>query len=1025
MPDGRPFFIVLGAGKPFSGIQHSALRNFGGNSRVLDWALNALSQMSPELVFVCGYQAKQVRENYPNFHYVTNLEWKDTRSGWSLLIGLPRENRETFVSYADTLFRPSVVKKMIKVKKDVVIAVDKLWLDRYSGRKKSDLEQCEKVSLSGNAITHLSSAMPIADATAEFIGFVKLSPKAVIFLRDLLKNSHINIGWLKQATLLDMLGLLLSNGFDVGAVDVCGDWAELNESADLAKFILGTKGQSLSRLKDLLTLSQIQDLVSFDVHSWRRNPSGCVEKIQSRLACESVVVRSSALNEDGFSNSHAGAYTSLLNINQRDKKSLISAVERVVSSYEDENLENEILVQPMLTNIVASGVIFSRTLLKGAPYYVVNYDDITGKTDSITSGRSREHKTLFIRRDARVENTQIPPCLAGLLPAVREIESLLGYDRLDIEFAVNEGREFNIFQVRPITVNSDFGTDDDARIFAMLDYAEKAFEEKQVCSPSVVGRRALFGVMPDWNPAEIIGTKPRRLAISLYRMLITDETWATQRAEYGYRDLSSNPLMTTFAGHPYVDVRASFNSFIPVELPDALAERVVNFCLDWLESHPELHDKVEFEVIPTCLSLDFERWENRFTEFAGLEEDEIVIWRKALKRITKRALGRNNNDLASIATLEKRYNTIVSDVSLPLDRAFALLHDARQHGTLSFSHLARSAFVAVTLLRSAVTTKVLSQTAVDAFLRSIRTVGHDFTGDAQKCASGKISWEDFIERYGHLRPGTYEISSQCYRNDPEYYLRPVVEEVLNHKTEVRDDHDGDAWLIERSAFANKLNAIGISCTEESIDTFLRESIEGREYAKFAFTRNLSSALDAICEWGEGLSVDPHLLSEVSIADLSAIHRGQISSVKAHAWLLEKANASRQRRNIIEAIELPPLLCSKDNFVVFQHPISQANYIGNKAIVAQCLDFRNGSRNWNLRGKIVLIPQADPGHDWIFGRHIGGLITMHGGANSHMAIRAAEFSIPAAIGVGELRYSELSAAKKVELDPINRLVRILH
>ena len=36
-----------------------------------------------------------------------------------------------------------------------------------------------------------------------------------------------------------------------------------------------------------------------------------------------------------------------------------------------------------------------------------------------------------------------------------------------------------------------------------------------------------------------------------------DETWAIQRSEYGYRDVRPAPLLVEFAGHPYVDVRAS------------------------------------------------------------------------------------------------------------------------------------------------------------------------------------------------------------------------------------------------------------------------------------------------------------------------------------------------------------------------------------------------------------------------------------------------------------------------------------
>ena len=55
---------------------------------------------------------------------------------------------------------------------------------------------------------------------------------------------------------------------------------------------------------------------------------------------------------------------------------------------------------------------------------------------------------------------------------------------------------------------------------------------------------------------------------------------------------------------------------------------------------------------------------------------------------------------------------------------------------------------------------------------------------------------------------------------------------------------------------------------------------------------------------------------------------------------------------------------------------------------------------DLSGKIVLLEKADPGFDWIFAQEIAGLITCYGGAASHMAIRCAEFGVPAAIGCGK-------------------------
>ena len=47
-------------------------------------------------------------------------------------------------------------------------------------------------------------------------------------------------------------------------------------------------------------------------------------------------------------------------------------------------------------------------------------------------------------------------------------------------------------------------------------------------NPFLMGKRTVYGVMPDWNPAEIIGIRPKPLALSLYSELITDSIWAYQ-----------------------------------------------------------------------------------------------------------------------------------------------------------------------------------------------------------------------------------------------------------------------------------------------------------------------------------------------------------------------------------------------------------------------------------------------------------------------------------------------------------------
>ena len=63
--------------------------------------------------------------------------------------------------------------------------------------------------------------------------------------------------------------------------------------------------------------------------------------------------------------------------------------------------------------------------------------------------------------------------------------------------------------------------------------------------------------------------------------------------------------------------------------------------------------------------------------------------------------------------------------------------------------------------------------------------------------------------------------------------------------------------------------------------------------------------------------------------------------------------------------------------------------------------------------------------YIFSHKIFGLVTKYGGANSHMAIRCAEFGIPAAIGCGEQRFDSLLKANQVHLDCAAGFIVPLH
>jgi phosphohistidine swiveling domain-containing protein len=762
-----------------------------------------------------------------------------------------------------------------------------------------------------------------------------------------------------------------------------------------------SKSKTLQEIENKIDNAIVLPQIAFSYEKYVENPSAIISEISNKgWDKRSLIVRSSDENEDGSENSNAGKFLSIGNINGKD--SLEDAIKSVFKSMGMEK-HKMVFIQPYLENVDISGVVFTLDPNTGGNYFVINYDDNTGRTDTVTNGTGEDLKTLYIfkTRNFVYEKREFEK----LVELCFELEDYFESNTLDIEFAIRDGIIY-LLQVRPLTIGTaNKSISEQEKVLDNI--GEQIKKRRMTQHPDILGSYSIYGIMPDWNPAEMIGTHPRNLALSLYKEIITDSVWAYQRDNYGYRNMRSFPLMIDFCGIPYIDTRISFNSFIPKKLDSSVADKLVEFYLNRLRSHPEFHDKIEFNIVYSCYTINTEKEIEELLDngFSAQECESIIV---SLRDLTNNILNEDylEKDLKKIDILKQKCSNVENSELSKLDKIYWLLEYCKRYGTLPFAGIARAGFIAMEFLDSLVQTHIISEDDKEKYMNSLSTVGKKIIIDARE-----LDENNFNKKYGHLRPGTYDICEPCYASSDIY------QNIGKNRV------DADRLCVEFNFTDNQITEIQKQLKVHRFDidvceyiTFIKTAIEGREFAKFEFTRVLSEVIELIAEIGAEYGFSRQDMSYMNIHTFLDLYAKTDYNIKE---LIENSICiGRDVEEKASPIVLPYLLWSEKQVFCFQQKRDEPNFITKKKCEAEIVELPSDK---DIDGKIVIVRNADPGYDWIFSHNIIGFITAFGGANSHMAIRCAEFGIPAAIGVGLKSFERYKKCARLRLDCTNRKV----
>ena len=776
------------------------------------------------------------------------------------------------------------------------------------------------------------------------------------------------------------------------------------------------KAQNLEFLNSFkINNVEIPKFIFFNIDDWNKNKEKLIKLIK-KLLIRKICIRSSYYKEDNKKSSLAGKFDSFIDI-ENNKKNIISSVENLINQYQSFDpkkkffLKNYFIIQNYIESSICSGVITNYTLSDGAPYYSINYNDLSNSTLSVTAGDKDSFRVLHISRNSNENIRSLK--FKKIIDAVKRIEKIYNYKPVDIEFAVGKNFKIYILQIRPISTTFKWKSINENKFQLLLNKSENKY--RKIKRRNVrYGKKAVFGLMPDWNPAEIIGFQPNLFSYSLYKFLVTDRIWATARNQMGYKKLKNPKLMYSFTGKPFVDLRMSFNSLLPKSLNNKLEKKVTTFWIDEIIKKPYYHDKIEFEITDNCFYFGLKEKISKKYQF--LKKIEKTSFYNGLKKLTNNILKeyrRNflnmNND---IINLEKfRVQTIKKFLlknKNEIKFSKKLLEKCKEQGLIPFAKQARNAFIAKKILISLVNIKALSKKSYFNILSKLETISHDYISDQKKLDNNKISSKEFKKKYFHLRPNSYDISNKRYNEK-------ISINEMNHN-EINRLLNFDIKKIDSIITAKEYQKIDelLKINEIETDTsellnFCISSLKLRENYKFMFTRTLSDGIQLLRSFSSKKKIS-HIFKNVTINSIYKVkNKKDISVIK------KKSFNNLKLSEYYDYAKLPYLIVSNNDFFVSSILLSKPNFISDKNITGKIIFLDGKSKNVNLKNKIAVIENADPGFDWIFSKGIKGLVTKFGGINSHMSIRCEELNMPAIIGFGEDNFTKLKDNCIINID----------
>ena len=195
-----------------------------------------------DIIIITGYKAEKIWIG--NVRTIFNKKYATTNMVESLFCAEEEFGDGFIVSYADIVFEPQVLKRLISHKSDIVVTVDISWKEYWMARYGTIWEDAESLVLGEDGgIVGIGKPHPkVSEMDARYVGLIKFTGEGLEVAKKIYHTNDF-----QKAYMTDLLQAIIDSGAKVDSLEITKGWLEFDTVKDCEKAIEWVEDGSIKR----------------------------------------------------------------------------------------------------------------------------------------------------------------------------------------------------------------------------------------------------------------------------------------------------------------------------------------------------------------------------------------------------------------------------------------------------------------------------------------------------------------------------------------------------------------------------------------------------------------------------------------------------------------------------------------------------------------------------------------------------------------------------------------------------------